>query len=81
MSGKPATRSNSKLRHQKDPATMLDFLNRFWVVLPLTYAATVGGLVSGYRRGGVPENARLWRAVRASIPVMVGLTLACDIIV
>ena len=52
---------------------MLDFLTRFWIELPLSYALTVGGLVSGYRRGGVPQDARLPRAIRASLPVMLGI--------
>ena len=52
---------------------MLDFLTRFWIELPLSYALTVGGLVSGYRRGGVPQDARLPRAIRASLPVMLGV--------
>jgi hypothetical protein len=55
---------------------MLILLNRFWIGFPLCYALTVGGLMTGYRRGGVPEEARLWRAIRAGLPVMLGVVLA-----
>ena len=54
---------------------MLNLLNRFWIEFPLCYALTVGGLMTGYRRGGVPEEARLSRAIRAGLPVMLGVVL------
>ena len=54
---------------------MFDLLNRFWIQFPLCYALTVGGLVTGYRRGGVPPDALLWRAIRAGLPVMLGVLL------
>lgn len=49
---------------------MLKLLTRFWIEFPLTYAVTVGGLTTGYRRGGVPQNACLTRALLAGLPVM-----------
>ena len=54
---------------------MLNFLSRFWIEFPLCYALTVGGLITGYQRGGVPPNTRLWRAIRAGLPVMIGILL------
>jgi len=54
---------------------MLNLLTSFWVDFPLSYALTVGGLVSGYRRGGVPPNACLPRAIRAGLPVMLGVVI------
>jgi type IV secretory pathway TraG/TraD family ATPase VirD4 len=54
---------------------MLNLLNRFWIEFPLCYALTVGGLMTGYGRGGVPVEARLWRAIRAGLPVMLGVVL------
>src|SRR5690348_13431290 len=59
---------------------MFELLNRFWIALPLSYAITVGGLVSGYRRGGVPAEARLMRALRAGLPVLVALMIAWNCI-
>lgn len=56
-------------------------LNQLWVSLPVSYALTVGGLVSGYRHGGVPQEGRLSRALLAGLPVMVGLLIAWAIIV
>ena len=50
-------------------------LNHFWIQLPLCYAVTVGGLTTGYRRGGVPSDACLGRAIRAGLPVMLGVIL------
>ena len=50
---------------------MLELVNRLWIVMPLSYAITVGGLVSGYRRGGVPSEARVPRALVAGFPVLV----------
>src|SRR5689334_16581060 len=55
---------------------MFELLNRFWIALPISYAITVGGLVSGYRRGGVPAEARLTRALRAGLPVLAALMIA-----
>jgi type IV secretory pathway TraG/TraD family ATPase VirD4 len=55
-------------------------LNSFWIELPILYALTVGGLVSGYRRGGVPPDRRWLRALLAGLPVMVGLMFAWAII-
>ena len=52
---------------------MLNLLSRFWIEFPLCYALTVGGLVTGYQRGGVPSDARLRRAIRAGLPVMLGV--------
>src|SRR5579859_7590255 len=49
---------------------MLNFFSHFWVQLPLSYALTVGGLVTGYRRGGTPPDAILTRALRAGLPVL-----------
>ena len=54
---------------------MVNLLNRFWIEFPLCYALTVGGLVTGYQRGGVPSEARLWRAIRAGLPVMLCVIL------
>ena len=54
---------------------MLDILNSFWIGLPLSYGVSVGGLVSGYRRGGVPPDACLPRALRAGLLVMPGVIL------
>ncbi len=59
---------------------MLNFLNQFWIGLPLIYGLTVGGLVTGYQRGGVPKDRRLPRALLAGIPVMIGLMIAWSII-
>ena len=55
---------------------MFELMNRFWVALPLSYAITVGGLVSGYGRGGVPSEARLPRAPLAGLPVLLALVVA-----
>lgn len=55
-------------------------LNSFWIELPMIYALTVGGLVSDYRRGGVPPDRRWLRALVAGLPVMVGLMIAWAII-
>lgn len=52
---------------------MLSATAQFWIGFPTTYALTVGGLVSGYRRGGVPSDERLTRAFRAGVPVMLGV--------
>lgn len=60
---------------------MFELLNRFWIALPLSYALTVGGLVSGYRRGGVPADARFLRALRAGLPVMLVVMIAWSCIV
>lgn len=60
---------------------MFDLLTRFWIEFPLSYALTVGGLVSGYRRGGIPAEARMQRALRASLPVMLGVMIAWNCIV
>jgi len=54
---------------------VLDLLNQFWIELPLTYALTVGGLVSGYRRGGVPSKGRFIRALGAGVPLLVALLI------
>jgi len=55
---------------------MFEFINRFWIALPLYYAITVGGLVSGYGRGGVLSKARLPRALLAGLPVLLALVVA-----
>ena len=55
---------------------MLEFLDRFWIAFPFSYALTVGGLVTGYRRGGVPAEGRLSRALVAGLPVVVGVIFA-----
>lgn len=54
---------------------MLDLLNHFWIEFPLTYALAFGGLVSGYKHGGVPPKDRILRALRASIPVLLGVVI------
>jgi Type IV secretion-system coupling protein DNA-binding domain len=55
---------------------MFELLNRFSIGLPLTYALTVGGLLSGYRHGGVPADGRFTRALWVGLPVMWGLLFA-----
>jgi len=60
---------------------VLDLLNRFWIHWPLSYALTVGGLVTGYRRGGVPAERCLMRALRAGLPVLLGAGLIWSLIV
>ena len=60
---------------------MLNFLTQFWIEFPLCYAVTVGGLVTGYRRGGVPPETLLWRAIRAGLPVMLGVIFVWNRIV
>jgi len=55
-------------------------LNPVWISLPATYALTVGGLVDGYRRGGVPAARRLTRGLLAGLPVSVGVLIAWAII-
>ena len=47
---------------------MFELVNRFWIALPLSYAITVGSLVSGYGRGGVPPEARVPRALWPASP-------------
>ena len=59
---------------------MFNFLSQFWVSLPLSYAFTVGGLVTGYRQGGVPQDQRLLRALLAGLPVMVAVQFAWSLI-
>jgi hypothetical protein len=44
---------------------MADLLNRFWIAMPLSYAITVGGLLAGFRRGGVSDERRMSRALVA----------------
>ena len=60
---------------------MFDLLNRFWIQFPLCYALTVGGLVTGYRRGGVSPDALLRRATRAGLPVMLGVLFTWEWII
>jgi len=60
---------------------MLDLLDRFWIAFPLSYALTIGGLVSGYRRGSVPVEGRLVRALLAGVPVLFALLIAWAVIV
>jgi len=55
---------------------MFEILNRFWIALPLSYAITVGGLLTGYRRGGAPADKRLLRAAFAGLPVIIGVLIA-----
>ena len=59
---------------------MLNALNHFWVGLPLSYAFTVGGLISGYQRGGVSPEKRLRRALLAGFPVMIAVMIGWNII-
>jgi len=60
---------------------MFETLNRFWIFLPLSYAVTVSGLVTGYRRGGAPAERRLFRAICAGLPVMICVVIAWTCIV
>jgi len=60
---------------------MIDLLNRFLIVMPLSYAITVGGLLAGFRRGGEFGEGRVTRALVAGIPVVVGALIAWNIIV
>ena len=60
---------------------MFDALNRFWVVMPLSYAITVGGLLAGFRRGEVFVERGVSRALVAGIPVLAGALIAWNIIV
>jgi hypothetical protein len=60
---------------------MIDLLNRFWIAMPLSYAITVGGLLAGFRRGGVSDERRISRALAAGIPVVVSVLLAWAIVV
>ena len=60
---------------------MFDLLNRFWVAMPLSYAMTVGGLLAGFRRGGLDAERRVPRALVVAIPVLVGALIAWNVIV
>jgi hypothetical protein len=60
---------------------VIDQLNRFWVAIPIAYALTLWGLTAGFRRAGVPVERRLFRAMVASVPVMVGALIAWAIII
>ena len=58
---------------------MFDLIDHVWIDLPLSYALTVAGFVTGYRRGGA--ELRLPRALGAGLPVMlvVGLLWSCTV--
>ena len=43
-------------------ANMSKYFSHIWVQLAFSYALTVGGLVTGYRRGGTPPDASLTQA-------------------
>jgi Type IV secretion-system coupling protein DNA-binding domain len=60
---------------------MLELLDRFWIAMPLSYAVTVGGLFAGFRRGGVPIENGISRALIAGIPVVVCVLIAWAIVV
>ena len=60
---------------------MLSLLSRFWVEAPISYALTVGGLIAGFRRGGVPSENRISRAVLAGLPVMLAAAIFWNIII
>ena len=60
---------------------MLEPLDHIWIGLPVSYAVAVGGLVTGYRRGGVPAERRIPRALLAGGPVMLAVMLVWNCIV
>jgi hypothetical protein len=60
---------------------MLEFLDRFWIAMPLSYAVTVGGLFVGFRRGGVSPEHGIQRALITGIPTVVCALIGWAIIV
>ena len=60
---------------------MIDLLSRFWIATPISYALTVGGLIAGFRRGGVLIERRILRALVAGLPVMLGAWIVWNIII
>jgi type IV secretory pathway TraG/TraD family ATPase VirD4 len=60
---------------------VIDQLDRFWVAIPIAYALTFWGLTAGFRRGGVPVERRLFRAMVLGVPVMLGALIAWNIII
>jgi hypothetical protein len=58
---------------------MIDLLIEFRV--PIAYALTVWGLTAGFRRGGVPVESRLLRALAVGVPVTVVALIVWSIIV
>jgi hypothetical protein len=60
---------------------MLEFLDRFWIAMPLSYAVTVGGLFVGFRRGGVSPEHGIQRALIVGIPTVVCALIGWAIIV
>jgi hypothetical protein len=59
---------------------VIHLLNRLWLAMPIAYALTLWGLTAGFRRGGVPAERRLARALVTGVPVMVGALVAWGII-
>jgi hypothetical protein len=60
---------------------MLEFLDRFWIAMPLSYAVTVVGLFAGFRRGGVSPEHGIPRALITGIPIVVCALMGWAIIV
>jgi type IV secretory pathway TraG/TraD family ATPase VirD4 len=60
---------------------VIDLLNRSWIAIPIFYTLTVWGLIAGFRRGGVPAENRIVRALLTGIPVMLGALIAWNIII
>jgi hypothetical protein len=60
---------------------MLEFLDRFWIAMPLSYAVAVGGLFAGFRRGGVSPEHGIQRALITGIPTVVCALIGWAIIV
>jgi hypothetical protein len=60
---------------------VINLLGRFWIETPICYALSVGGLIAGFRRGGVPGGNRIVRALLTGLPVMLVASLVWQIIV
>ena len=60
---------------------MIDLLTRPWIGILIYYALTVVGLIAGFRRGGVPPERGILRALLMGLPVMLGAWVLWDIII
>jgi type IV secretory pathway TraG/TraD family ATPase VirD4 len=73
--------SQRNTAYRRNRILVINLLNHLWIAMPIAYALTVGGLIAGFRRGGIAVESSVPRALFVGLPVLLGSWILWNIII